>query len=109
MGRRRGLLGREGRPQHVRGLRGRLPEDAAVLYDLARAAYASGKVAEAERTGDVAPVRHLLDSLLVTARLQGNAAYLRAVEEADTAEARGDEAPEDVGEFVARMRATYGG
>lgn len=66
-------------------------------------------VAEAERTGDVGPVRHLLDSLLVTAQLQGNEAYLRAVEEADAAEARGDEVPEDVGAFVARMRATYGG
>lgn len=66
-------------------------------------------VAEAERTGDVGPVRHLLDSLLGTARLQGNEAYLRAVEEADAAEARGDEAPEDVGSFVARMRAKHEG
>jgi hypothetical protein len=55
------------------------------------------------------PLRPLLDDVLMTARLGRNEAYLRAVAEADAAEACGDDVPEDVEAFVARMRATYGG
>ncbi|HVF05486.1 MAG TPA: hypothetical protein VNA20_11660 [Frankiaceae bacterium] len=67
-------------------------------------------VARAEATGDVTPVRDTLDSLLVTARLQGNAAYLAAVADADAAELAGDdEPPEDVAAFVVRMRAEHQG
>lgn len=66
-------------------------------------------VTEAQRDGDLTVVRHLLDSLLMTARLGRNEAYLRAVAEADAAEAAGTEEPEDVGEFVARMRAKHQG
>ncbi len=72
-------------------------------------AEALARLDAAERAGDAGAVRHLLDSLLMTARLSGNEAYVRAVATADAAEAAGGEAPEDVGEFVARMRATHEG
>lgn len=62
----------------------------------------------AEATGDLAPLRHLFDSLLVTARLQNNGAYVLAVADADAEDARGERNPEDVDDFVARMRDTYG-
>lgn len=65
-------------------------------------------VGHAERTGDVAPLRHVLDSLLMTARLQNNQSYLLAVAEADAEDARGEHDPVDVGDFVAEMRAKYG-
>lgn len=58
--------------------------------------------------GDPDRVRHLLDSLLVAARLQDNPAYVHAVTEADVADERGDRDPEDVAAFVARMRAKHG-
>ena len=48
-------------------------------------------------------------SLLMTARLGRNEAYVQAVGEADAAEAAGSDEPEDVAEFVARMRDTHGG
>jgi hypothetical protein len=66
-------------------------------------------VAVAERSGDVAPLRHLLDSVLMTTRLARNEPYLRAVTEADEADARGEHEGEDVTDFVARMRAKHGG
>ncbi len=67
-------------------------------------------VARAEATGDVTGVRRVLDSLLMTARLQGNTAYLAAVADADAAETGGgDDPPEDVTAFVARMRAKHQG
>lgn len=65
-------------------------------------------VAHAERTGDLAPLRHLLDSLLVTARLQHNGAYVLAAADADAEDARGEHDPVDVGDFVARMREQHG-
>jgi hypothetical protein len=64
-------------------------------------------VAHAERTGDAAPLRHLIDSLFVTARLQRNAAYLASVAEADAADVRDEHDDEDVADFVARMRRKH--
>ena len=65
-------------------------------------------VAHAERTGDVAPLRHLFDSIVMTARLEQNQAYQLAVAEADAEDARGEHNPVDVGDFVRDMRAKYG-
>lgn len=62
-------------------------------------------VIHAERTGDVAPLRHVLDSIVMTARLQNNQSYLLTVAEA---EAGTDQEPVEVTEFVARMRSKYG-
>ena len=62
----------------------------------------------ADKTGDFWPFKHVLDSLLVTARLQTNGAYVLAVADADAEDGRGEHASEDVADFVARMRAKFG-
>lgn len=66
-------------------------------------------IAHAERTGEVAALRHLLDSLLMTARLGRNDAYLRSVADADAEDRSGVGDGEDVAAFVARMRAKHEG
>jgi hypothetical protein len=64
-------------------------------------------VEHVERTGDVAPLRHVLDSLVMTARLHNNQAYVLNVADADAADGSDADESEDVASFVSRMREKY--
>lgn len=69
-----------------------------------------GVVAHYDETSDVAPLRHFVNSLMLTARLWENERVRTAVGESEAEDARRGGPPvegADVADLVVRMRAKY--
>jgi hypothetical protein len=60
-----------------------------------------------ERTRQVDPLIHFVESLLVTARLHRNPAYRKALAEADDAQAGAPADVVELGDFMSRMRERH--